>query len=99
VVGDALPPSPEPSPSAEPTEGPGAGAGAQPPANAAAAGRGISMPPIGFIVGAVMLFIGTGLLLQVRRRIRRSPVRPVRYDRRPAGRRGPPLEMRRPTRR
>jgi hypothetical protein len=79
VVGD-----PDQSPSPEPTEEPSPTT--PPPVAGQAGGRPagtsttLPIPPLGFIVGAVLVFFGAGLLLYVRRSLRRTAParRPVR---------------------
>jgi hypothetical protein len=47
---------------------------APPPPAAAASSTGIGIPPIGFLVGAMMVFLGVTLLFRLRKQLRRTPV-------------------------
>jgi hypothetical protein len=82
VGGVGATPTPTPTESAEappptePTAGPTGAAAEQPVVRSRV---DVPIPPIGFIVGAVMVFLGVGMLLQVRRRNRRRP-RPGALD-------------------
>jgi hypothetical protein len=76
VVGDAEPtptptPTPEDSPSADPPVAAG-GDAVPPPGQQANTGTAVQLPQLGFIIGAVLVFLGVGLLLQVRRGLRRA---------------------------
>ncbi|HEU4425639.1 MAG TPA: hypothetical protein VFR67_24150 [Pilimelia sp.] len=75
-------PEPTESPTAPPEETAPEGPPVAPdepaqPQAAAPAGNQIPLPAIGFLIGALMLFLGFGLLLQVYRRMRRRAARPV----------------------
>jgi len=71
-------PVPTESPTAAPEDQAGQDAvepdpSAQAQVNPSPTGTRIALPPVGFLVGALMLFLGFGLLLQVYRRMRRRP--------------------------
>lgn len=75
-------------PSAAPSGEAGGGAGAPPAddpppaATGVSSNAGLGVPPVGFVVGALMVFLGLTLLLRLRKQLRRAP---VRERERPAG--------------
>jgi hypothetical protein len=85
VAGDAPEPTESPTPPPEETEPADPGSVGEQPAtdgptqqaNSTPAGNQIPLPPVGFLVGALLLFLGFGLLLQLYRRMRRRSLRPV----------------------